>query len=98
VSNQYWFAKLASRGAGGPRMAPVTREGWLVVAGFITGMAVGGILFLTLMLSDHVAPAVIVFAAVAIASGGGFLWASVAKGDTTRTVADYRTMRKGRPR
>jgi hypothetical protein len=48
------------------------------------------------MLSDHVAPAAIVFAVVAIVSGGGFLWASVAKGDTTRTVADYRAMRKGR--
>lgn len=96
MSNRYWFAKLPSRGVGGPRMAPVTREGWLVIAGFIASMAVGALLFVALMVTDHVAPAVIAFALFALVGASGFLWAAVAKGDTTRTVADYRATKQRR--
>lgn len=96
MSTQYWFARLPNRGRGGARMSPVSREGWLVVAGFVAAMLVGALLFAALMFADHVAAAVITFALFALAGGGGFLWASVAKGDTSRTVADYRALRRGR--
>jgi hypothetical protein len=95
VSNQYWFAALNRKGYRNPRMTPISREGWLVVAGFVLSMLVGALLFAALMLTNHVALAVIVFALFAITGASGFLWASVAKGDTTRTVAEYRAMRKG---
>ena len=95
MSSRYWFARLPSRGVGGARMSPVSREGWLGVAGFVGAMLVGALLFAALMLTDRVGLAIIVFALFAIAGAGGFLWASVAKGDTTHTVAEYRAMRKG---
>ena len=90
---QVWFARLSSRGRGGARMTPVSREGWLVVAGFVAAMLVGALLFVWQMVADHVALAVVLFALFAVAGGGGFLWASVARGDFTRTAADYRAMR-----
>jgi hypothetical protein len=95
VTSRYWLARLSSRGVGGGRISPVSREGWLVVAGFVASVLVGALLFAGLMLTDHVASAVIVFALFAIAASSGSLWASVAKGDTTRTVAEYRAIRKG---
>ncbi|MEJ0098149.1 MAG: hypothetical protein WDM84_09880 [Bauldia sp.] len=95
MSSRYWFAILSRSGVGNPRMTPVSREGWLVVGGFVAAMLVGALLFVWQMIADHVAAGVILFALFAIIGAGGFLWASVAKGDRTRTVADYRAMRRG---
>jgi hypothetical protein len=93
VTSRYWFARTRSASRGGARMTPVSREGRLVVAGFVAAILAGGVVFLLLMLTGNVVAAVILYAAVAILAGGGFLWAAVARGDTTRTVADYRAMR-----
>ena len=95
MSAQFWFARLSSRGVGGPRMTPVSGEGWLVVAAFVAAMVVGALLFIWQMIADHVAVAVVLFAFFAIVGGGGFIWASLVKGDMTRTAADYRRMRQG---
>ena len=97
ASSKIWFAKLSNRGVGNPRMTPVSREGWLVVGGFVAAMLVGALLFVWQMIADHVAAGVILFALFAVIGAGGFLWASVARGDKTRTAADYRRMRQGGP-
>lgn len=94
MSSRYWFAILNRKGYGNPRMTPVSREGWLVVAGFVAAMLVGALLFAWLMAQDHVAAGVILFAVFAFGGGAGFIWASVAKGDRSRTAAEYRAMRK----
>ena len=93
--SKVWFARVRSLSGPGSRMTPVSREGWMVVAGFIAAMLVGALMFVSLMLTDHGAAAVILFALFAIAGAGGFLWASIAKGDATRTAADYRRMKQG---
>jgi len=97
ASSKIWFAKLSNRGVGNPRMTPVSREGWLVVGGFVAAMLIGAILFATLMAMGAVALGVSAFAVFAVIGAGGFLWASVARGDKTRTAADYRRMRQGGP-
>ena len=94
MSSRYWFAILNRKGYGNPRMTPVSREGWFVVVGFLVAMFIGALLFVWQMFADHAAAGVILFALFAIIGGGGFLWASVAKGDRTRTAAEYRAMRK----
>ncbi len=96
MSRAVWFAKLSDRGGPGTRMTPVSREGWYVVAGFVAAMAIGALLFTMLMMQGNVALGVIVYAAIAIVGGGAFLWASLAHGDKTRTVLDYRRERSGR--
>jgi len=95
--SQVWFARVRSLSGPGSRMAPVSREGWMVVAGFVVAMLVGALLFATLMAAGNVALAVALFVLVAILAGGGFIWAAVAHGDNTRTAADYRRMHQGDP-
>ncbi|MEJ0012591.1 MAG: hypothetical protein WDM94_08185 [Bauldia sp.] len=95
MSSRYWFAVLSRTGVGNPRMSPVSSEGWLVVAGFVASMFVGALLFVWLMIADHPAAGVILFVLFAVVGAGGFLWASVARGDKARTVAEYRAMRSG---
>jgi hypothetical protein len=88
-----WFAKLSNTGVGNPRMTPVSREGWLVVAGFVVAMALGALVFTAMMIQGNVALGVIIYVAFAVLGGGVFLWASIAHGDKTKTVMDYRRER-----
>jgi hypothetical protein len=76
-------------------MTPVSREGWLVVAGFVAAMVVGAVAMGALMLSGAFALGIISFVVIAIVAGGTFISLSVTHGDNTRTVADYRRMRQG---
>jgi hypothetical protein len=93
VSSRYWFARTGPLGRGPGLTTPVSREGWLVVAASATAMLAGVLLFLALMLTGNVVVAVILYATVAILAGASLLWAAVAKGDSSRTVADHRAMR-----
>ena len=92
---QVWFARVRSLTGPGSRMTPVSREGWLVVAGFIGAMVVGATAMGALMLSGAFALGIISFVVIAILAGGAFIWLSVTHGDNTRTAADYRSMRQG---
>ena len=92
---QVWFARVRSLTGPGSRMTPVSREGWLVVAGFIGAMAAGAVAMGALMLSGAFALGIISFVVIAIVVGGTFLWLSVTHGDNTRTAADYRHVRQG---
>jgi hypothetical protein len=93
--SQVWFARVRSLSGPGSRMTPVSREGWMVVAGFVIAMLVGALLFAALMTAGSVVLGVALFALVAILAGGGFIWAAIAHGDNQRTAADYRRMGKG---
>ena len=92
---QVWFARVRSLTGPGSRMMPVSREGWLVVAGFVAAMIIGAAAMGALMLSGAFALGIISFVVIAIIAGGAFIWLSVTHGDNTRTVADYRRMRQG---
>jgi hypothetical protein len=93
VSKAIWFAALSRTGVGNPRMSPVSREGWLVVATFVGCMVAGGLSLLGFGLADHFVVGIGLFVVLAIAGAAFFLWAAYAHGDTTRTVADYRAAR-----
>ena len=92
---QVWFARVRLLTGPGSRMTPVSREGWLVVAGFIAAMIIGAVAMGALMLSGAFALGIISFVVIAIIAGGAFIWLSVTHGDNTRTVADYRSKRQG---
>ena len=93
--SEFWFARRFPVGHRRNAMSPVSSEGWLVVYAFIAAMGVGALLFLWLGLSGSIVAGVIVFVLFAIAGGGGFLWMAGTKGDTARTVDDYRRMGQG---
>ena len=93
--SDFWFARRFPVGHSRNAMAPVSREGWLVVASFIASMLLGGVAFVALAVSGDVIIGAAVFAAVAIFGGGAFVTAAMAKGDRNHTVADYRSGRAG---
>jgi hypothetical protein len=76
-------------------MVPVSREGWLVVFGFVAAMAVGGATFIALALAGSFVPGIGIFVLLAAAGGGTFILLAMRKGDRTRTVEDYRKARLG---
>jgi hypothetical protein len=92
---QVWFARVRSLTGPGSRMTPVSREGWLVVAGFIGAMVVGATVMGALMLSGAFALGIISFVVIAIIAVGAFIGLSVTHGDNARTAADYRSMGQG---
>ena len=65
---------------------------WMPVAGRALDwqQMVGGLLFLMFGLRDQFFPGIVCFVVCAVAGAGTFLWASVAKTDPVKSVADYR--------
>ncbi|HET7715436.1 MAG TPA: hypothetical protein VFK86_07390 [Bauldia sp.] len=82
---------------GHPRnaMAPVSREGWMVVFSFVAAMAAGGIAFIALAVSGSFLPGLGIFILLAALAGAGSIILARRKGDTSRTLADYRNVIPG---
>ena len=89
--SDYWFARRFPLGHPRNAMAPVSREGWIVVVLFIAAMAVGGIAFIALALAGAFILGLVVFVLLAAAGGGLFILLAGMKGDSGRTVDDYRS-------
>ncbi len=90
--SKVWFARLMPVGHPRKTMSPVSREGWLVVTGFIVAMGTGALLFFWLLSSGRTVLGVALYALIALAAGGGYLWAASARSDQQRSVDDYRRM------
>lgn len=91
----YWFARrfpVDMKGANA--VAPVSREGWMVVT-FFGGCLIAGAAGLATFAFGYRAPFIglVVFALFAVVGIATFLVAAVRKGDQKHTVDDYR---KGR--
>lgn len=86
---KYWFARRFAAPNGRRAMAPVSREGWLVVALFAGGMVLGGLAFLLLGMNGQFLAGIIVFVLIALFSGGMFLGMAMSRGDQVNTVEDY---------
>jgi hypothetical protein len=94
----YWFARYRtglpqnqSRG-----LVPLSWKGRATIALFVTGLILGGVLFLLFGLRDQFFPAIACFAIMAIASFSFFLWAAITKTDPVKTIYDYRPELKRR--
>ena len=81
--SEYWFARQArADGREGRGVYPLNWKGRAVIAGFVTAMVGGGILFLLIgLLTKLVLLGAAVFAACAIGGAGTFLWAAATKSD-----------------
>jgi hypothetical protein len=88
--SEYWFARRFPVGNPRNAMAPVHPKGWAVVAVFLVAMLLGGLAFLLMAGAGQFAQGVVALAIAAALGGGWFLVVAHAKGDRTRTVADYR--------
>jgi hypothetical protein len=89
---EYWFARYkpglpqnASRG-----LMPINWKGRMAIAAFVLGLVLGGAGMLLFGLRDQAQIGIPLFIVLAIAGGSFFLWASVARTDPNKSVADYR--------
>lgn len=87
---QYWFARRFPVGDPRNAMAPVHWKGFAVAAAFGATLMIGALAFAWMGASGHLVQGIAVFAAAALVGGGWFVVVAQAKGDKTRTVADYK--------
>lgn len=85
-----WFARRFPVGDRRNSMAPVHRRGNFVSGAFVAVMLVGALGFVLFALARLVVAGFIFFFGVAVLAAVGFIAISQAKGDNTRTVADFR--------
>jgi membrane protein implicated in regulation of membrane protease activity len=76
-------------------MSPVSREGWLIVFGFVAAMIASAVGLLWLGIIGKPLWGLVLFVVVAIIAGTMFVRTANRKGDHQRTVADYRKQRPG---
>ncbi|MBI3438643.1 MAG: hypothetical protein HY054_08355 [Proteobacteria bacterium] len=92
TEQDYWFARTRP---GSPRgLTPVHGSGWLVIAAFVGCMLGGAALFGYFMFQDRVLPGVVLYALLVLIGAGQFIYFTLTKTDPTRTVADYRAMKR----
>ena len=87
---RYWFARRRLDQPMNRRMAPVSREGWLVVWTFIGCMVLGGAAFVALALMGWGLLGLIIYVVLAAVGLTLFLTLAYRKGDLNHTVEDYR--------
>lgn len=87
---KYWFARRFPVGHPRNAMAPISREGWLVVWAFVASLAIGALGFLGLTLSGSPLLGIVIFVVLAASGMGLFVGLASRKGDAQRTVEDYR--------
>jgi F0F1-type ATP synthase assembly protein I len=93
----FWFARRFPVGHPRNAMAPVRREGWLVVLAFVAGLIAGAVIGAWLGLAGAPLWGVVSFALIGLIAGFGFIAIANHKGDHARTVADYRKLAPGSP-
>jgi hypothetical protein len=98
--NRYWFARrFPVDQVQNNRMAPVSSEGWAVVALF-AGCLIAGAVGLFLFSFAYRQPfiGIVTMAGFAIAGAAAFIFLASIKGDKTHTVEDYQSRRVTNPR
>jgi hypothetical protein len=87
---EYWFARRFPVGNPRNAMAPVHWKGYAIVAAYVTLLVLGGVTFAWLGAGGQLILGAATFAAAAVIGASLFIGLSSAKGDKTRTVAEYR--------
>jgi len=87
---EYWFARRFPVGSPRNAMSPVHWKGYAVVAVYVTTLILGGVAFAWLGASGELILGAMIFTAAAVLGAGLFISLSAAKGDKTRTAAEYR--------
>ena len=93
--SEFWFARRFPIGNPRNAMAPVSPEGWRVVWIFVGCMVGGAVLALVLAALGAYILGFVAFVGLAIAGAWYFIKTANARGDTTRTVDDYKRMARG---
>ena len=100
MTNQYWFARNIRVGYKGydrygKGVMPIAWQGRAVIAGFVVAMVGGGLSMLLIVLYTRIFPlGIALFAILAIAGGGTFIWAVATKSDPDKSITDYRAERR----
>jgi hypothetical protein len=89
-ATEFWFARRFP--VDNPRngMAPVHWKGWLMFAAFAAAMLIGGLGFLVSAVTGYFIWGAIAFVAMAAAGSAWLMMIVQAKGDTAKTLEDYR--------
>ena len=87
---EFWFARRFPVGSPRNAMAPVHWKGYAIVAVYVTLLVLGGLAFAWLGAGGQLVLGAAIFAAAAVVGASLFIGLSSAKGDKTRTVAEYR--------
>lgn len=100
MAAKYWFARNIRVGHKGydrygKGVMPIAWQGRAVIAGFVLAMVGGGLSMLLIVLHTRTFPlGIALFAILAIAGGGTFIWAVATKNDSDKSIADYRAERQ----
>ncbi|HYD85846.1 MAG TPA: hypothetical protein VEA80_00060 [Vitreimonas sp.] len=87
---EYWFARRFPVGDRRNAFAPVHWKGFVAAGVFVLTLLIGGFAFAWMGASGDLMWGSVVFAVTAFVSAGWFITVANAKGDKTRTVADYK--------
>ncbi len=87
---EYWFARRFPLSDPRKSFAPVHWKGFVVAGAYVAALVIGGVAFAWMGASSYLIHGAVVFGLAAIVGGGWFIAVAHAKGDRTRTVADYR--------
>jgi hypothetical protein len=90
TTKEFWFARRFPLSDRRQSMAPVHWKGYAVAIVFMLMLLIGGMAFAWMGASGYMVQGVVVFVVAALVGGGWFITVAKAKGDHTRTVADYR--------
>jgi hypothetical protein len=95
ADQKHWFARRFPVGHPRNAMAPVSPEGWWVVAVFVAATVIGFAALLVLGMNGQLVSGIVLFVLLALGSGGMFVGMSSRKGDKQRPVDDYKAGRVG---
>ena len=93
---QYWFARnirvgYVGRDRYGKGVMPIAWQGRAVIAGFVVAMLSGALLMaLVGFYGNHLVLGIALYAILAIAGGGTFIWAVATKSDPKKSMHEYR--------
>lgn len=87
---EYWFARRFPAGDRRNAFAPVTWKGYAATAIYVAVLLIGGAGFAWISASGYLIQGLLVFSVAAMVGSVWFISVANAKGDKTRTVADYR--------
>jgi hypothetical protein len=87
---EYWFARRFPVGNPRNAMAPVHWKGYAIVAVYVTLLVLGGLGFAWFGAGGKLILGAAIFAAAALVGASLFIGLSSARGDKTRTAAEYR--------
>jgi len=90
TQGEYWFARRFPIGDRRNAYAPVHWKGFAASGVFVLALLIGGFAFAWMGASGDLIWGTAVFAITALVSAGWFITVANAKGDKTRTVADYK--------